>query len=95
MSVWVEDVSRQDAAALVVGKCYKQTLSPRTTTSEKIPFHIKSEISDRKSTYNIRVHVDVDRDGQVSVGDYITMESISLDYEDGREHRTIAVRKVE
>jgi hypothetical protein len=43
-----------------------------------IPFEIIVDIIPVRAYYTIWVHVDVDADGQVSIGDYITMESFPV-----------------
>jgi hypothetical protein len=43
----------------------------------------------------VRVHVDLDKDGEVSVGDYISMESHPVLTYGHPDHVEVAVQKVE
>lgn len=70
------DVSRADAEASTISEFRVLSLPRGTDTSKKIPFEFDFVITDLKASYVITAHVDVDRDGEVSVGDYITMQSI-------------------
>jgi uncharacterized lipoprotein YbaY len=70
--VRLEEVSRTDAAARIVaeqvlrGVAYEQ--------GRPLPFEIRGGAPGGAS-YRVRVHVDIDGDGQVSSGDYISVES--------------------
>ena len=76
--VRVEDVSRADAASLIVGEWHLPALPTGTSTSSVIPFEIPIEFLDERGQYSLRAHVDVDRDGRTSVGDFITMEAFPV-----------------
>jgi uncharacterized lipoprotein YbaY len=89
--VRVEDVSRADAASLAVGEWHIPALPRGTTTSSVIPFEIAVESLDARGRYSLRAHVDVDRDGRTSVGDFITMESFPLSRTD---YYRLRVRRV-
>lgn len=92
--VYLEDVSRLDAASLLISEYHIESLPASSNTSERIPFELEAMSNGRKTSCSIRVHVDIDRDGKVSAGDYITMESFPvLDFE-SPGHHTVKVRKV-
>jgi len=76
--VRVEDVSRADAASLTVAEWKVPALPAGTTTSSVIPFEVAVESLDARGRYSLRAHVDVDRDGRTSVGDFITMEEFPV-----------------
>ena len=62
------DVSRQDAPSRSVAKqvikCVKK--------GKEIKFSLRGAIDDPTGMYVVSVHIDVDGDGEVSIGDYIT-----------------------
>ena len=72
--VLVEDVSRADGPAQTVGAWSVAGLAQGTTSSKAIPFDVQLNALDTRGRYSLRAHVDVDRDGQTSIGDFITME---------------------
>jgi uncharacterized lipoprotein YbaY len=64
------DVSMQDAPSKIISK---QVITDiKYVAGKKIEFSIKGKIEDERGTYIISVHIDVDGDSKVSVGDYIT-----------------------
>jgi uncharacterized lipoprotein YbaY len=65
------DVSRQDAPSKTI---VKHTIpNVNYEVGKKIEFSLTGTINDMRGTYIVDVHVDVDGDGRVSIGDYITM----------------------
>ena len=73
--VRLEDVSRLDAASRLISEAVLHDVSLPGGDKDRLKFDLYGEVPDAKADYNVRVHVDVDGDGQVSRGDYITMES--------------------
>jgi uncharacterized lipoprotein YbaY len=73
--VLLEDTSLADAPARVVAEEILRDVSHTAGSSTRLPFALSGVIPDERSRYSVRVHVDVDGDGQVSRGDFITMES--------------------
>jgi uncharacterized lipoprotein YbaY len=69
--VQLEDVSRLDASAPVVA----EQVMDRVGDNTPLQFVVHGEALDPRARYNVRVHVDVDHDGQVSVGDYVSTRS--------------------
>jgi uncharacterized lipoprotein YbaY len=92
--VRVEDVSRADDAAVTVAEWSNPALPRGTTTSIVIPFEVPVESLDPRGRYSLRAHVDVDRDGQTSIGDFITMEEFPLQ-RTGPDFYRLRVRRVE
>jgi len=76
VSVYVrlEDVGRADAAAVPVAE---QVMRDATIAGEASRLRFEIPAAERRPTgeYGVRVHVDVDGDGQVSVGDYTSTQS--------------------
>src|SRR5262249_40432085 len=69
----LEEVSRADAHSRTVAEKVLHGVSLEENSA--FPFELHAEIVGPESHLNVRVHVDVDGDGQVSSGDYITTES--------------------
>lgn len=72
--VRLEDVSRADAPATVVTEqvIYEARLGPQAGGLE---FALHGGPLDPRRRYGVRVHVDVDGDGAVGVGDYVSTTS--------------------
>lgn len=71
----LEDVSRADAPSKVVVEQVIRNVSHQAGHSRTLPIDLRGKIPNEEASYVVRVHVDVDGDGQVSRGDYISMES--------------------
>ena len=88
LRVEVRDTSQADAAAVIVAS--------RTTTvpasAEPITVSIALERVPDGST--VWAHADVDGDGRVSAGDFITMESYPVKTSGSEQKTTIRIRKV-
>ena len=74
--VRVEDVSRMDVSAtLIASQRIAVSVSEEDIESAKerrFEFEIQGEIADKRNLYVVGVHIDVDGDGKISRGDYIT-----------------------
>lgn len=73
--VRLEDVSRADAASIVIAE---QTIQNVSSSDQPIRFRLSGEPLTERMSYTVSVHVDVDGDGQLTVGDYITMQSYPI-----------------
>lgn len=71
--VRVEDVSRADAAARVVGEV-RVGRDARLTPGLPLCVAVPVRAVDERAAYAVRVHVDADGDGQVSEGDYVSTQ---------------------
>lgn len=89
--VRLEDVSRADAASTVVAE---QTIRDIASSDRPIPFRLTGEPLDERASYIVSAHVDVDGDGTLSPGDYLTMESYPVTAQGDRQHITIRVRRL-
>ena len=69
--VRVEDTSLADAPARLVG----EQIFEKACSTSLLFFSIGVEPFDEKARYTVRVHIDVDNDGCVSKGDYVSTES--------------------
>jgi uncharacterized lipoprotein YbaY len=71
--VRLEDMSRADASSRIVAE---QILSGADfAQGAPLQFELRGALPDGSGQCNLRVHVDVDGDGQVSPGDYVSTES--------------------
>jgi hypothetical protein len=71
----LEETSRADFASRIIAEQIIQNVSLHTGGKNKLKISLHGEIPDKKATYIVSVHIDTDGDGQVSPGDYITVES--------------------
>jgi uncharacterized lipoprotein YbaY len=75
--VRLEDVSRQDAPSTTISEQVIRNveISKKDLSAAKFPeleFALRTGPCDSKKMYVITAHVDVDRDGRISLGDYVT-----------------------
>ena len=92
--VRLEDVSRVDAVATTVAEQVLRHVSHQAGHQFQVAIALRGTTADARARYAVRVHVDVDGDGQVSRGDYISMESypvLTFGYPD---RVTVRVREV-
>jgi uncharacterized lipoprotein YbaY len=90
----LEDVSRADAASEVVSEIVMNDVALVPEERVSIPFSMQHPALGEKGRYTIAVHADVDGDGEITSGDYITMESFPVTPSESRERVTVHVRKV-
>jgi hypothetical protein len=77
--VKLEDVSRQDALSVIVSEQVIKNVEitreeVETGRYRQIDFILRGSIKDSKGMYIISALLDVDRDGRMGIGDYITQE---------------------
>jgi hypothetical protein len=73
--VRLEDVSRADAGATPIAEQVLKDVSHRAGAEKSLDFALYGAPPVQGADYNVSVHVDVDGDGEISRGDYITVES--------------------
>lgn len=86
----LEDVRVVDAAARVVSWIALPHVSA-PPPGGRIPFVLPAGAAAPGERYNVRVHVDVDGDGEVGVGDFVTFQSHPVVVGD---HVSVVVRRV-
>lgn len=79
LTVKLDDVSKQDAPSETIAEQTIKNLDitekeVKTKEYPQIDFTLHGSISNSKGLYIVSVLLDVDRDGRMGVGDYITME---------------------
>jgi len=73
--VRLEDVSRADAPSRTIAEQVIRHVSYQPGQSGKLVFDLTGPAPDEHARYTVSAHIDVDKDGQVGHGDYISMES--------------------
>jgi hypothetical protein len=89
--VLVEDVSRVDAAAPVVAETLLSGVD--TGPGAALEFSLTVDVNDA-THYNLRVHVDTDASGDVSVGDLITTQSYPVLTFEAPSRATVSLQRV-
>jgi uncharacterized lipoprotein YbaY len=90
----LEDVSRADAASEVVSEIVLNDVALVPEERVSIPFSMRHPALAAKGRYSIAVHADVDGDGDITSGDYITMQSFPVTPSESHERMSVHVRKV-
>lgn len=94
VTVAVEDVTYADAPARVLARRVMEGVSWEGEAAG-IAFELRVPKLEERSRYALRVHVDVDGDGKVSLGDYLNMERVRVEPGAGRGEIEAPVRRVE
>jgi uncharacterized lipoprotein YbaY len=77
LHVRLADVSRADASATTIAETTITGVTLRSAT-DRVGFVLRVPELDPRRTYTIEAHLDVDGSGEVSIGDYRTMEHIGV-----------------
>ncbi|MDN5751755.1 MAG: YbaY family lipoprotein [Nitrosospira sp.] len=75
MYVRLENITFADAASKVVAEYVKRDVAFDPKISSDLTFAITGNLPDPSASYAVRVHIDVDGDGEVSQGDFVSMQS--------------------
>jgi hypothetical protein len=75
MYVHLERINAADIASEVVVDYVERDVAFDPKTSGDLSFTIDSNPPDPRASYAVRVHIDIDGDGAVSKGDFISMQS--------------------
>jgi len=75
MCVYLENVSVADASSEIAGYYERKNVNFPNDKSKTLSFEISGRDLDEHENYAVRVHIDIDRDGNVSKGDFINMQS--------------------
>jgi hypothetical protein len=93
--VRLEDVSRLDAPSAVIAEQVIRDVAHQAGSQQGLEFSLYGQIPDDQASYTVRVHVDVDGDGRVSRGDYLSMESVPVLTHGYPNRVTVRVREVQ
>jgi uncharacterized lipoprotein YbaY len=88
------DVSLADAAARTVSEYRISSLPAGTNTSDRINFELAVDLAGSRGSYTLTAHIDLDRDGKASIGDYITMESFPISVQSPSTYYVVRVRRI-
>jgi len=91
--VRVEEASRLDAPASLIAEVVLRGVHV-FPGSPPIPFTMRDVFSGRSGRYVLRVHADVDGDGQVTRGDYVSVQSYPVLTSADASRVAIVVREV-
>jgi uncharacterized lipoprotein YbaY len=89
------NTSLADAPATIVAEQVINDVAAKIAGGGRIKFALYGEIQDPRASYSVSVHIDVDMDGRVSVGDYINVQSypvVTFGYPDHIEVKTAMVK---
>ena len=94
LRVFLEDVTLQDVSAEVIDQEVVPGISHKSGTENRHPFRLTVPGLDERASYAVRAHVDRRGDGEIRVGDYITMQSYPVLTFGHPTHLTLRVRQV-
>jgi len=75
MYVRLENITAADTASEVVANYVERDVAFDPKTSSGLSFAIAGGPPDPRASYAVRGHIDIDGDGAVSKGDFISMQS--------------------
>lgn len=75
MYVYLENITVADIASEVVAKYVERGVTFGPKVGKVLSFSIVVKALDCRASYAVRVHIDIDGDGQVSRGDFISTQS--------------------
>jgi len=92
--VTLEDVTYADSKAVIVGRLVKENISYDPAAPRPLTFDVSVEVPDRNALYNIRAHCDLDGDGQISHGDYVSTQSYPVITRGHPSEVSVRVRRI-
>jgi uncharacterized lipoprotein YbaY len=75
MYVRLENVTVADTASEVIAEYVERNVAFDPKTTNVLSFAIPVHAPDARTAYAVRVHIDIDGDGEVSPGDFISTQS--------------------
>lgn len=94
VSVRLLHVSRADSASITLAEQVIDALPPEATTAQPIMFQFEAPEVDVRSALDLAAHVDLDRSGMRSAGDFITMESHPIDPRSSVVQTVLKLRRI-
>lgn len=92
--VRLEEVTRADAPSRVIAETILRDVQVGGQGARELEFTIDMPMLDPRERYVLRVHVDVDGDGRIGVGDYVSTGSYPVVPGAGASARSIQVKRV-
>ena len=71
----LENITDADSTAQVVADYVERDVAFDPTTARDFSFSLAGDPPDPRASYAVRVHIDIDGDGEVSKGDFISTQS--------------------
>lgn len=75
MHVYLENITVADMASEVVAECVERDVAFDSKVAKGLLFSMAGTAVDSRASYAVRVHIDIDGDGQVTPGDFISTQS--------------------
>ena len=75
LHVTLSDSSKMDVAAQIVAKQTIHFISSAILKAAPLPFSFQLKEVDPRASYTVSVHIDVNSSGEISKGDYLTIQS--------------------
>ena len=91
--VKLEDVSRLDAAAVVVAEAVLPLASGAAAGAD-IPFSITVPAADEAASYGVRAHVDTTGSGDISPGDLVSTQAYPVLTQGNPDRVLVEARKI-
>ncbi len=76
--VRLQDTSLADGLARLIAEQVLTNLGDRAAASGSLPYFLHANIEDQRARLTVSVHVDLDGDGAISRGDYLSTTSIPV-----------------
>ena len=92
--VQLVDVTLADAPSKVISEEIINDVSIDMENLLDLSFSIRAPSLDECAMYTLMVHVDVSGSGEITLGDYITMESYPVSPTESFSHMQVQVRQV-
>ena len=89
----LEDVSRLDAAAVVVAEAVLPLASGAAAGAD-IPFSITVPAADEAASYGVRAHVDTTGSGDISSGDLVSSQAYPVLTQGHPDRALVEARKI-
>lgn len=94
MYVYLENITATDMASELVATYVERDVAFGPKAAKGLVFSIAAKALNSRASYAVRVHIDIDGDGQVSKGDFISMQSYPVITFDYPKEVSIVVREV-
>ena len=94
LSVQLLDVTFEDVIDNIIHEVKKE-IDLKDIQDEKLEFIFDAELSDLNKIYSFFILADIDKDNEISIGDYISMERYTFDLKDNISSLSIKVNRVD